>query len=147
MRRKCVTLLLCWALTGWASSASGECIGLKPRDAKKRAAKVFEGVVAEVYESGNGKELAATLDVERVWKGTVRRRITVYFVQSLDGPYFHAGRRVIVFAQPQTPELRNLASLSPDSPHRSDWVPPCQCLAEPREETVKQLGRSRAPRK
>ena len=46
----------------------------------------------------------ATLDVQRVWKGKVGQRITVYFVGSLYGPTFDTDSRVIVFAQPHTPD-------------------------------------------
>jgi hypothetical protein len=106
---------------------------------------VFEGTVSEVYDSGIANELVATIDVQRVWKGNVGRRVSVYFVPSIDGPHFDTDGRIIVFARPQTPDLRNAANLPREAPHRTTWVPPCGGVADPNEALIKELGRSRAP--
>ena len=118
---------------------------MDPRHVKERASLVFEGVVTEVYDSGIANELVATIDVQRVWKGKVGRRVSVHFVRSLDGPHFDTDGRIIVFARPQTPDQRKEAGLPGDAPHRSNWVPACEGVADPSEAVIKRLGRWRAP--
>jgi hypothetical protein len=127
------------------NSAFGECVAIDPRRAKEHATTAFEGTVRELYSSGIGNELVATLEVHRVWKGKVGRQMTVYFVRSIDGPEFDTDGRFIVFTYAQTSELRKSAGVPSESPHRSNWVPSCEGVAEATEATVKLLGRSRVP--
>jgi hypothetical protein len=147
MRNTCVPLLICLLLAGSATSAIAKCVMAEPfiRRAKDRASLVFEGTVTEVYDSGVANELVATIDVQRVWKGDVGQRVSVYFVPSYEGPNFDTGRRTIVFARPQTPDLRKLANLPEDAPHRTNWVPLCEGAVDPSEAVIKELGRSHVP--
>ena len=147
MRNRYVPLLTCLLLAGSAASAIAKCVMTEPfiRRAKDRASLVFEGTVTEVYDSGIANELVATINVERVWKGEVGRRVSVYFMPSYEGPDFDTGRRTIVFARPQTPDLRKLANLPQDAPHRTNWVPMCEGAVDPNEAVIKELGRSRPP--
>lgn len=145
MRNKYVLMLACLMLAASATSAIAKCVLADLRLAKDRASLVFEGTVTEVYESGIANELVATIDVQRVWKGNVGRRVVVYFVRSIEGPEFDTDGRIIVFARPQTPDLRKLAGLPEDAPHRTNWVPMCEGGVVPSEAVIKELGRFRTP--
>ena len=138
-------LLVCLLLAASAASAVAKCVMTEPRRAKERASLVFEGIVTEVRESGIANEFVATIDVQRVWKGDAGRRVSVYFVRSDEGPNFDTGSRTIVFARPQTPDLRKIAGLPHDAPQRSNWVPMCEGGAVPNEAIIKELGRSHPP--
>lgn len=141
------TVALVVMMTGWAGSirTSGECLGVRPLDAKRAASLVFEGLVAKV-ERLTPYESAATLKVHRVWKGDVRNEITVYYrAMSIDGPVLNKGERRIIFAVPQTPAMRPYGS-SPDTPLRQAWVPPCSGSWPADESVVRQLGRSHEPK-
>ena len=136
-------------LSAFSTSAWASCALAKPGLRKKVAHTVFQGTVRDVSKTGIGNEVAVTLQVERVWKGKVRRQVTVYFVPSIDPPQpedFDTGRAVIVFTHRLTPSGRKEARL-PAGPQRTNWVQRCGGPVAPTEATIKQLGRSRAPSK
>lgn len=122
-----------------------ECIAVSPADAKRGAKLVFEGTVTKV-EALNHPEYAATLTVDRVWKGTVPKDITVYYAGSIDGPALKEGDRRILFAVRQTPAMRKASGLSSDSPSRDVWVPPCSGAWSADSAVLMQLGPGRQPK-
>ena len=88
------------------------------------------------------REYAATLTVNRVWKGHVGKEMTVYFVVIPNGPFFQKDHRSIVVANRQT--SRQSGGLDPAAPLRDAWVEPCSGFAWDNPDVLK-LGRSRRP--
>jgi hypothetical protein len=86
------------------------------------------------------REYAATMQVHRVWKGTVPTEIPVYFVPNVDGPFFTQGKRYVVFARRQSDEMRR-SIIDPASPRREPWGMPCSSAPGwDDEKALKQLG-------
>jgi hypothetical protein len=112
--------------------------------ARRDAALVFEGTITRL-QSLNNVERAATLEVRRVWKGEVSKQTTVYFSSRRQGlrPAVHGV--VVIFAMPQTPDLRKEDQVPRDSPQRSIWLPPCYGAISSTKTLIKQLGQSRPP--
>jgi hypothetical protein len=121
-----------------------ECVNLSPRDMKRYAAFVFDGTVTSIESLETG-EYVATLEVHRVWKGKVPANVSVYYVQTIDGPSFEERQRTIIFAAPQTASIRKNYHLPATAPHRTFWVGSCSGLSPDDHVSIKQLGRSRKP--
>ena len=94
------------ALVGGPSTAFAcSCAPLSPRDHGSNATVVFTGVVTSVAGFPRGlvcsstSPVAVTFDVETVYKGDVRRSVTVHTVVSgaSCGYTFEAGKRYTVF--------------------------------------------------
>src|SRR5688572_27749897 len=99
MRNAILTLAATVGVASLAVGVEGECIGMSPAQLKQRAALVFDGTVVklELVDPTSDLEHKATIEVARVWKGTVRKKLTTYFVQNLDGPVVKTGTRYIFF--------------------------------------------------
>jgi hypothetical protein len=134
-----ITLVIALTPTG------GDCVSVTASDAKREAALVFEGVVKTIERAKSG-EFAATLEVQRVWKGDVPTEITVYYLQTIEGPLLNEDERRIIFAVRQTPAIRRAFGISDDWPLRDVWVPPCSGVSLADESVVRHLGRSRPPK-
>lgn len=128
-------------------TVNAECIGTSLRSMKRDAVFVFYGTVRKIEQVGAG-EHAATIDVDRVWKGKVSKNMTVYYMLTMNGPWIEEGKRLVIFARPQTPTTRKALGLPPDAPLRDVWVPGCSGTATPDnfDDLFEKLGRSRKPR-
>ena len=93
-------------------AAGAECIGLPPALVAKSAAVVFSGTVTKVDRvdaSEWSRQFAqfVTFDVDRVWKGRVRRQFDVYSFTRTPEPYpLRVGTRYLVFAHTPTEQER-----------------------------------------
>src|SRR5215203_7428602 len=64
--------------------ATSECINISARSKKKEAGIVFEGTISKVKELENDAVdvidvTELTMDVNRVWKGDVGKRVTLHY--------------------------------------------------------------------
>ena len=123
--------------------AHAECVALwkTSRDAQRGSTLVFSGTVIK-----SAPELSETsFEVDRVWKGDVRRRTTLTLYAGLDShrvSYFKEGTAYLVFAS----VMRRLVRLGPDTPvFEISECSPTRPLAEA-QELVNQLGRGKPPR-
>ena len=111
---------------------------------KREATFVFDGTVTRVKPVGDSYERAATMEVHRVWKGSMSEEMTVYFMLSyLDGPMLWPGQRLLVFAKRQTADDRR--GVDPSVPYRDAWLPSCPPIFLVTDENIKHLGRWRKP--
>jgi hypothetical protein len=117
-----------------------------PRVPPKRrdATLVFEGTITRRRFLGT-VETAATIDVHRVWKGKTSKQTTVYYAPRREGLSLGERDVVVIFARPQTPDLRKEDGIPPDSPQRSIWIPHCNGAMSSTKTLVKQLGPWRPP--
>jgi hypothetical protein len=105
---------------------------------------VFSGTVVEVARTG---ELAyrATFDVDRVWKGSVARRIDLYVWElSAEHPRFEAGHHYVALAQKLTDSrTRQGVGLA-----QSDTVAftPVQCSGSLDPDIARDLGTGLPPK-
>ena len=124
--------------------AHAECVALwhTARDAQRISKLVFSGTVVK---TDNAVEI--TFDVDRVWKGDVRRRTTLTLftgIESHGASYFKEGTAYLVFANVLPKILRDDAGLDTRILEISQCSP-TRPLSEA-QEFLKQLGRGRAPR-
>ena len=125
--------------------AHAECAALwkTARDAQRGSTLVFSGTVIKSAED----LVETTFDVDRVWKGDVRRRTTLTLYHGLEShgvSYFKEGMAYLVFASVMPKLVRTddgrdtpIFEISGSSPTRP--------LSDA-QELVNQLGRGRAPR-
>jgi len=144
--RKSILAILLLCSCGLPSRADADCAAFTIPGIKRSAELVFEGTAVKVGPVEPGGELAATLQVHRVWKGNVPEETTVYYVGSTEGPDFPIGMRSVIFAWRLTPESqRRYGDLAPHGPAGAAWVPSCSGPVEANQRVLKQLGRSRKP--
>ena len=87
--------MLSAACSIWITPAYGECIGFGPRVLEwPQAMFVFDGTVLEVNESGIRP--AALMQVHRVFKGDLPKRIEVYQWAGMEHPTFQVGKRYVL---------------------------------------------------
>ena len=110
---------------------------------KREATFVFDGTVTGVKPVGDSHERAATMEVHRVWKGSMSEEMTVYFMPNIDGPMLWPGQRLLVFAKRQTANDR--LGVDPSAPYRDAWLHSCPAIFLVTDENIKPLGRWRKP--
>lgn len=76
------------------------CAVMDVTGARRAAAMVFEGTIVRIDQPPNSGTARATFRVERVWKGTVSREVTlnVPAQPSMCPPHFEQGHTYIVYA-------------------------------------------------
>jgi hypothetical protein len=100
------------------SSVHADCsAGGTVAEMKRWAAFVFEGTVVKIDRREHENEAAATLRVDRVWKGHVTEEMTVFYTRGSDGPFFEVGSRGVGSAS-RAP-YRATAGLFPRSPFQA----------------------------
>ena len=139
----CVSVIVVLALA-LASSAHAECVKAwnTARDVQRNSTLVFSGTVVKTADS-----VEATFEVDRVWKGDVRRRTTLTLLPGIDShgaSYFKEGTAYLVFASVLPKLLRT--DTAQDTPfYEISQCYPTRPLADAKE-FVDQLGRGQAPR-
>ena len=124
--------------------AHAECARLwkTARDAQRLSRLVFSGTVITTDNA-----LETTFEVDRVWKGDVRRRTTLTLfsgIESHGASYFKEGTAYLVFASVLPRILR--ADEGRDTPILEiSQCSPTRPLSDA-QEFVKNLGRARSPR-
>ena len=127
------------------SVAHAECAALwkTARDAQRGSTLVFSGTVLKSAED----LLETTFEVDRVWKGEVRRRTTLTLYPGLEShgvSYFREGMAYLVFASVMPRLVRT--DDGQDTPiFEISGCSPTRPLSDA-QELVNQLGRGRAPR-
>ena len=127
------------------SFAHAECVALwkTAREAQRGSTLVFSGTVIKSAED----LLETTFDVDRVWKGDVRRqtRLTLYHgLESHGVSYFKEGMSYLVFASVM-PKLVRTGDGGDTPIFEISGCSPTRPLSDA-QEFVKQLGRARPPR-
>jgi hypothetical protein len=105
-----------WFAAATMSVARAECVALTPKAwlEKPSTELVFGGTVVEIVRS-SGARYRATFEVDRVWKGTVTERVTIYSSDLVvESPRFQHGETHVVVAQRLTDdEARKRVGLQP----------------------------------
>ena len=70
---------------------------------------VFSGTVTDIEESAGARGHVVTFDVQRVWKGTVAKRVSAYQLNTTDAIPFSAGVPYLIVAYRLPPEERELS--------------------------------------
>jgi hypothetical protein len=70
---------------------------------------VFSGTVSDIEESAGAVAHVVTFDVQRVWKGTLTKQVSVYQLNTLDAIPFSAGVPYLIVAYRLRPEERELS--------------------------------------
>src|SRR5262245_41886094 len=139
-----------FALLVPATSAGAECIPLwkDGHDALERSTLVFSGTII----SGHGVEVV--FDVDRVWKGNLERKTTLWLMPGMEVITFDKGAEgetYLVFASFlkmfSSPDLRRANGTSPGEValYEISSCSPTRPLANA-QELVKQLGPAKPPR-
>ena len=127
-----------------ASVAHADCVALwkTARDAERLSTVVFSGTVIKTDGS-----LETSFEVDRVWKGDLRRATTLTLFAGLEShgaSYFKEGTAYLVFANAMSKLVR--IDDGQDTPvFEVSLCSPTRPLAEA-QELVNQLGRGKAPR-
>jgi hypothetical protein len=135
-------------LFGSPAIANGQCplIPLSEALARPLTEAVFSGTVTEIVDAPNGRGYVVTFDVQRIWKGTVAKSVSLYQTNSSEAIEFRKGERFIVVAvRPYDIQLEAGQPLPPPLLHVSD------CASVPLEQAerngqLRSLGRGRPPR-
>ena len=77
---------------------------------------VFSGTVSDIEESAGAVAHVVTFDVQRVWKGTLTKRVSVYQLNTLDAIPFSAGVPYLIVAYRLRPEERELSGTIQHAP-------------------------------
>ena len=126
--------------------ANAECFTLTAQYVMQNsfAELVFSGTVVEITRMGD-VGYRATFDVDRVWKGSVSRRMDLYVWElSPEIPRFEAGHHYIAVAHKLT-DSRTRAGVGLD---QSDVVAftPVQCSDSLSPDIARELGPGRPPK-
>ena len=70
---------------------------------------VFSGTVSDIEESAGAVAHVVTFDVQRVWKGTLTRQVSLYQLNTIDAIPFSAGVPYVIVAVRLRPEERELS--------------------------------------
>jgi len=70
---------------------------------------VFSGTVSDVEESAGAAAHVVTFDVQRVWKGTLTKRVSLYQSNTSEAIPFSAGVPYLIVAYRLHPEERDLS--------------------------------------
>ena len=70
---------------------------------------VFSGTVSDIEESAGAAAHVVTFDVQRVWKGTLTKRVSVYQLNTTEAIPFSAGVPYLIVAYRLPPEERELS--------------------------------------
>ncbi len=70
---------------------------------------VFSGIVSDIEESAGAVAHVVTFDVQRVWKGTLTRQVSLYQLNTVDAIPFSAGVPYVIVAYRLRPEERELS--------------------------------------
>ena len=70
---------------------------------------VFSGTVSDIEESAGAVAHVVTFDVQRVWKGTLTRQVSLYQLNTVDAIPFSAGVPYVIVAYRLRPEERELS--------------------------------------
>jgi hypothetical protein len=143
MKLRCIAIVILLGATT-PVTLRAECPRHDVHAAKRDATLVFEGTITRLHFLGT-VETAATIDVHRVWKGKTSKHTTVYFAPRREGLGLGERDVVVIFARPQTPDLRKEDRVPPDSPQRSIWIPHCDGAMSSTKTLIKQLGPWRPP--
>jgi hypothetical protein len=124
--------------------AHAECVKLwkTARDVQRNSTLVFSGTVIKTADS-----VEATFEVDRVWKGDVRRRTTLTLLPGIDShgaSYFKEGTAYLVFAR-VLPKLVRTDTAQDTPLFEISQCFPTRPLSDA-QEFVDQLGRGRPPR-
>jgi hypothetical protein len=128
--------------------AHADCVALwkTARDAERTSTLVFSGTVIK----SSPDVLQTSFQVDRVWKGDVRRQTTLTLYPGIDShgaSYFQEGMAYLVFAQQLRMYVRAEVNVtSPETPvFEISACSPTRPVADA-QDLVKQLGRGRSPR-
>ena len=105
---------------------------------------VFSGTVVEVARTGD-LAYRARFDVDRVWKGSVARRIDLYVWElSAEHPRFEAGHHYVALAQKLTDSrTRQGVGLAQSD---MEAFTPVQCSDSLAPDIARELGAGRSPK-
>ena len=70
---------------------------------------VFSGTVSDIEESAGASAHVVTFDVQRVWKGTLTKRVSLYQLNTNEAIQFSAGVPYLVVAYRRVPDERELS--------------------------------------
>jgi hypothetical protein len=70
---------------------------------------IFSGTVSEIEESAGAVVHVVTFDVQRVWKGTVTKRVSLQQLNTSDAIEFSAGVPYLIVAYRLRPEEREVS--------------------------------------
>jgi hypothetical protein len=141
--RAALSLLIPLGVVAHGTPLSAECVMVRFTDLKRMADFVFEGQVIKV-EGRDRPQVIGTVDVSRVWKGKVTKRMTVWYEPSIDGPTLKEGGQHIFFAQISDAKTAKARGV-PEGPPGAVRIPPCQGATGGNEQEVRSLGRSHPP--
>src|SRR4051812_18187370 len=100
------TAIIAVSVATGASHLRAECVGLSMSNNKRFADLVFSGTVTGLQQLDD-RHAVVTVDVDRVWKGTVGRHVVLYGIHdSIDSYAFSVGTEYLVFAKRLMPEQR-----------------------------------------
>jgi hypothetical protein len=91
--------------------ASAECapVTISQAMASPRTVAVFSGTVSEIEESAGAIAHVVTFDVQRVWKGTVTQRASLYQLNTTEAIQFSAGVPYLMVAYRLPPEAQEVS--------------------------------------
>jgi hypothetical protein len=70
---------------------------------------VFSGTVSDIEESAGAAAHVVTFDVQRVWKGTLTKRVSLHQLNTTEAVPFSAGVPYLIVAYRLPPEKRELS--------------------------------------
>jgi hypothetical protein len=70
---------------------------------------VFSGTVTDIEESAGATTYVVTFDVQRVWKGTLTKRVSLYQSNTSEAIPFSAGVQYVIVGYRLRPEERDLS--------------------------------------
>jgi len=73
----------------------------------------FSCTVSDIEESAGAATHVVTFDVQRVWKGTLTKRVSLYQSNTSDAIPFSAGVPYLIVAYRLHPEARDLSGTIP----------------------------------
>ena len=127
--------------------ASGECpiTSASYWMASPDSAAIFSGIARQVQDGGTAVQVV-TFDVERVWKGALPKRVTLYQLNTSEAIAFSAGARYVIVAVRETDSERERFRIS--QPANMLSITPCGSrLFEEAERLgeLRELGPGRLP--
>jgi hypothetical protein len=86
--------------------ASAQCafVTISQAIASPTTVAIFSGTVSEIEESAGAVAHVVTFDVQRVWKGTVTKRVSLYQLNTSEAIQFSAGVPYLMVAYRMRPE-------------------------------------------
>ena len=111
-RARLVPIVMVSCITGLSPAvASAECPAMTVSQgmALPTTVAVFSGTVSDIEESAGAVAHVVTFDVQRVWKGTLTKQVSLYQLNTMDAIPFSAGVPYLIVAYRLPPEEREVS--------------------------------------